>query len=128
VVPIFKGACRPGGEEEPAVRTYNRMVGLPLPESPRAERDSLESADEARLFLPAAYEVDPEAADLLLCKLAAGLRWGEVSALPPRAVHVARAIVSVVQVLRKVNRRWVVEPKPSRRRSRATGRCRCRHR
>jgi integrase len=112
VVPIFKAACRPGEDEEPAVRTYNPMDGLPLPEGPRAERDILESPDEARLFLEAAYAVDPEAADLLLCKLATGLRWGEVSALPPRAVNVARGTVSIVQVLRKVNRRWVVEPKP----------------
>ncbi|SCG15478.1 Site-specific recombinase XerD [Micromonospora echinofusca] len=112
VVPIFKAACRPGEDEEPAVRTYNPMDGLALPEGPRAERDILESPDEARTFLQAAYEVDPEAADLLLCKLATGLRWGEVSALPPRAVHVARGTVSIVQVLRKVNRRWVVEAKP----------------
>ncbi|MFD0783082.1 tyrosine-type recombinase/integrase, partial [Micromonospora azadirachtae] len=97
---------------EPAVRTSNPMDGLPLPEGPRAERDILESPDEARLFLEAAYAVDPEAADLLLCKLSTGLRWGEVSALPPRAVNVARSTVSIVQFLRKVNRRWVVEPKP----------------
>ncbi|SCL26956.1 Site-specific recombinase XerD [Micromonospora rhizosphaerae] len=112
VVPIFTAACRPGEDGEPAVRTSNPMDGLPLPEGPRAERDILESPDEARLFLEAAYAVDPEAADLLLCKLATGLRWGEVSALPPRAVNVARSTVSIVQVLRKVNRRWVVEPKP----------------
>ncbi|WP_242624326.1 hypothetical protein [Micromonospora kangleipakensis] len=90
VVPIFKAACRPGEDEEPAVRTYNPTDGLPLPEGPRAERDILESPAEATLFLAAAYEVDPEAADLLLCKLSTGLRWGEVSALPPRAVNVAR--------------------------------------
>ncbi|MFG3602666.1 tyrosine-type recombinase/integrase [Micromonospora chersina] len=112
VVPIFKAACRPGEDGEPAVRTSNPMDGLALPEGPRAERDILESPDEARLFLEAAYQVDPEAADLLLCKLSTGLRWGEVSALPPRAVSVARGTVSIVQVLRKVNRRWVVEPKP----------------
>ncbi|MGW3610548.1 tyrosine-type recombinase/integrase [Micromonospora sp. NPDC005163] len=112
VVPIFKAACRPGEDGEPAVRTSNPMDGLPLPEGPRAERDILESPDEARLFLEAAYAVDPEAADLLLCKLSTGLRWGEVSALPPRAVNIARGTASIVQVLRKVNRRWVVEPKP----------------
>ncbi|MFI2650707.1 tyrosine-type recombinase/integrase [Micromonospora fulviviridis] len=112
VVPIFKAACRPGEDGEPALRTANPMDGLPLPEGPRAERDILESPDEARLFLEAAYQVDPEAADLLLCKLSTGLRWGEVSALPPRAVNVARGTVSIVQVLRKVNRRWMVEPKP----------------
>ncbi|MFI7283413.1 tyrosine-type recombinase/integrase [Micromonospora chersina] len=112
VVPIFKAACRPGEDGEPAVRTANPMDGLPLPEGPRAERDILESPDEARLFLEAAYQVDPEAADLLLCKLSTGLRWGEVSALPPRAVNVVRGTLSIVQVLRKVNRRWVVEPKP----------------
>ena len=112
VVPILKAACRPGEDGEPAVRTSNPMDGLPLPEGTRAERDILESPDEARLFLEAAYAVDPEAADLLLCKLSTGLRWGEVSALPPRAVSVARGTLSIVQVLRKVNRRWVVEPKP----------------
>ncbi|MDH6466282.1 hypothetical protein M2302_006489 [Micromonospora sp. A200] len=59
VLPIFKAACRPGEDEEPAVRTYNPMDGLPLPEGPRVERDILESPDEARLFLEAAHEVDP---------------------------------------------------------------------
>ncbi|MEU8112772.1 hypothetical protein [Micromonospora sp. NPDC048947] len=56
--------------------------------------------------------VDQEAADLLPCRLSTGMCWGEVSALPPGAVNVARGTVSIVQVLRKVNRRWVVEPKP----------------
>lgn len=112
IVPIFRAACLPGEDEEPALRTYNPMDGLPLPEAARHERDILESPDEARIFLEAAYEVDPEAADLLLTKLASGLRWGEVSALPPRAVRPRLGTIEIVQVLRKVNRRWVVEPKP----------------
>ncbi|MFG3602547.1 phage integrase central domain-containing protein [Micromonospora chersina] len=47
VVPIFKAACRPGEDGEPAVRTSNPMEGLALPEA-RAERDILESPDETR--------------------------------------------------------------------------------
>lgn len=42
------------------MRTRNLMDGLPLPEGPRAERDILESPDEARWFLEAVYSVDSE--------------------------------------------------------------------
>jgi integrase len=112
VFPIFRASCLPGEDEEPPLRTYNPLDGLALPDGARFERDILETPDDAALFLTAAYEVDPEAADLLLTALATGLRWGEVAALPPKAVRVHLGTVEVQQVLRKVNRRWVVESKP----------------
>lgn len=112
VYPIFRAACLPGEDEEPPLRTYNPLDGLALPDGPRFERDILETPDDAALFLTAAYEVDPEAGDLLLTKLATGLRWGEVAAIPPDAVRARLGTIEIRQVLRKVNRQWVVEPKP----------------
>ncbi|MGI5151318.1 tyrosine-type recombinase/integrase [Plantactinospora sp. CA-294935] len=110
--PLFRAACLPGENREPPVCTDNPLDGLPLPEGPRYEPDILETPDDAAILLTAAYEVDPEAADLLLTKLACGFRWGEVAALPPRAVRGHLGTVEIQQVLRKVERRWVVEPKP----------------
>ncbi|TDB79601.1 site-specific integrase [Micromonospora sp. KC721] len=112
VFPIFRASCLPGEDEEPPLRTYNPLEGLALPEGTRYEPDILETPEEAAILLTAAYEVDPEAADLLLTKLAGGLRWGEVAALPPEAVRKHLGTVEIRQVLRKVNRQWVVEPKP----------------
>ncbi|WFE47567.1 site-specific integrase [Verrucosispora sp. WMMD1129] len=112
VFPIFRASCLPGEDEEPPLRTYNPMEGLALPDGPKFERDFLETPEQASILLTAAYEVDPEAADLLLTKLASGLRWGEVAALPPEAVRKHLGTIEIRQVLRKVERRWVVEPKP----------------
>jgi Site-specific recombinase XerD len=112
VYPIFRAACLPGEDEEPPLRTYNPLDGLALPDGPKYERDILETPEDAALLLTAAYEVDPEAADLILTLLATGLRWGEAAALTAESVRVHRGTVEVRQVLRKVNRRWVVEPKP----------------
>ncbi|HEY0700820.1 MAG TPA: tyrosine-type recombinase/integrase [Micromonospora sp.] len=112
VYPIFRASCLRGEDGEPPVRSYNPMDGLALPDGAKFERDILETPEDAALFLTAAYEVDPEAADLLLTALATGLRWGEVAALTAEAVRTHLATVEVRQVLRKVNRRWVVEPKP----------------
>ncbi|MET8352698.1 tyrosine-type recombinase/integrase [Micromonospora sp. NPDC005206] len=112
VYPIFRASCLPGEDEEPPLRSYNPLDGLALPEGHKYVPDILETPEDASILLTAAYEVDPEAADLLLTKLATGLRWGEVAALPPRAVRAHLGTVEVQQVLRKVNRRWVVEPKP----------------
>ncbi|MEU8333371.1 tyrosine-type recombinase/integrase [Micromonospora sp. NPDC048839] len=112
VFPIFRASCRPGEDEEPPLRSYNPLDGLALPDGPRFERDILETPEDAAILLTAAYEVDPEAADLILTALATGLRWGEVAALTPEAVRAHAGTVEVRQVLRKVNRQWVVDPKP----------------
>ncbi|MFF0467632.1 tyrosine-type recombinase/integrase [Micromonospora zamorensis] len=112
VFPIFRASCRPGEDEEPPLRSYNPLDGLALPDGPRFERDILETPEDAAILLTAAYEVDPEAADLILTALATGLRWGEVAALTPEAVQPHAGTVEVRQVLRKVNRQWVVDPKP----------------
>ncbi|MCW3818504.1 N-terminal phage integrase SAM-like domain-containing protein [Micromonospora sp. DR5-3] len=87
VFPIFRASCLPGEDEEPPLRTYNPLEGLALPDGVKYERDILETPDDGALFLTAAYEVDPEAADLLLTKLATGLRWGEVAALTAGSVR-----------------------------------------
>lgn len=112
VVPIFNAACLPGEDEEPPLRSYNPVLGLKLPPMIRPERDILESPEEARIFIAAAYAIDVEAAELLVTTLATGLRWGEVAGLPPRAVHPSRGTLSIRQVLRKEHGKWSVIQKP----------------
>lgn len=112
VYPMFRAACLPGEDEEPPLRSYNPLDGLALPDGPRFERDILETPEDASILLTAAYEVDPEAADLILTALATGLRWGEVAALTAEAVRPSAGTVEVRQVLRKVNRQWRIEPNP----------------
>jgi integrase len=88
--PVLQRAMMRGDDGEPALRDYNPLVGLPLPDRSgvRFERPMLESAAEAEILLAAALAVDEDAHDLLLCQLGLGLRWGEVAALPPWAVSV----------------------------------------
>ena len=110
--PMFDESCLPGEDDEPPVRRYNPLRGLALPERIEVRRDIIESDDEARVFIDAAYEVDPEAAELLLTKLATGMRWGEIAGLPVRAVHVGRETVSIQQVVVREYHTWVVRLKP----------------
>jgi integrase len=112
VSPIFEAACLPGEDDEPPLRSYNPLKGLKLPDRIKPEREIVEDQREARFVIEAAYEVDPNAADLMLTLLATGMRWGEASALPVRAVHVDRGTISIRQVLRKEYGRWVLVLRP----------------
>ena len=76
VAPIFKAACLPGEDDEPALRVHNPVEGLALPTQIKAERDILESPEEARIFTAAAYAIDPEAAELLDHRAGHGLEVG----------------------------------------------------
>jgi integrase len=102
----------PGEDDEPPLRTYNPLKGLQLPARIRPEREIIEDPREARCVIEAAYEVDPNAADLMLMLLATGMRWGEAAGLPVRAVNLDRGTVSIVQVLRREYFKWVVVPRP----------------
>ena len=112
VSPIFEAACLPGEDDEQPLRTYNPLRGLQLPERIQPQREIIEDRDEARVVIEAAYEIDPNAADLMVMLLATGMRWGEAAGLPMRAVNVNRGTISIVQVLRKEFGKWVVVPKP----------------
>ena len=94
VSPIFEAACLPGEDDEPPLRTYNPLRGLQLPERIQPQREIIEDRDEARLVIEAAYEIDPNAADLMVMLLATGMRWGEAAGLPVRAVNVNRGTIS----------------------------------
>lgn len=76
VSPIFEAACLPGEDDEPPLRTLNPLKGLQVPERVRSEREIVEDQREARPVIEAAYEVDPNAADLMLMLLATGMRSG----------------------------------------------------
>ncbi|OJF10941.1 integrase [Couchioplanes caeruleus subsp. caeruleus] len=112
VSPIFEAACLPGEDDEPPLRTYNPLKGLALPQRIRPPREIVEDQREARLVIEAAYEIDPNAADLMLTLLATGMRWGETAGLPVQAVNVERGTVSIMQVLRREHFQWKVIPQP----------------
>jgi hypothetical protein len=78
--PIFEVSCLPGEDGEPPLRSYNPLRGLDLPTVTHPfVREILETEDEAALFLRIAYDLYPDAADLLVTLLAGGFRWGEGS-------------------------------------------------
>jgi integrase len=110
--PIFDAACLPGENDEPPLRSYNPLRGLDLPGHVKPERDIVENEDEARIFVEAAYAVDPEAADLVVTLLATGVRWGEGAGLPVRAVHGQAGTISIEQVVKQECRTWIVVRKP----------------
>ena len=112
VSPIFEAACLPGEDGEPPLRTGNPLKGLQLPARIKPQREIVEDSREARLVIEAAYEIDPNAAELLLVLLATGMRWGEIAGLPVRAINRDRGTVSIVQVLRRQCYQWIVVPTP----------------
>ncbi len=113
VSPIFfDAACLAGEDDEPPLRSYNPLKGLQLPEKVRAPREIVEDRSEARVVIEAAYEVDPEAADLMVMLLSTGMRWGEATAVPVRSVNFDRGTVSIQQVMRREHFRWVLVLKP----------------
>jgi hypothetical protein len=101
VSPIFEAACLPGEDGEPPLRADNPLRGLQLPERIKPQREIVEDAREAQLVIEAAYQIDPNAAELLLVLLATGMRWGEIAGLPVRAINRDRETVSIMQVLRR---------------------------
>jgi hypothetical protein len=110
--PMFETMCSPGDDGEPPLRSYNPLRGLDLPTGEKYLREILETREQATIFLETAYEVDAEAGDLLATKLAGGFRWGEVAAIPSRAVSTIRGTIEVRQVLVQEDHRWYVRPKP----------------
>jgi integrase len=112
VSPIFEAACLPGEDGEPPLRADNPLKGLQLPERVKPRREIVEDPREAKLVIEAAYEIDPNAAELLLVLLATGMRWGEIAGLPVRAINRGRGTVSIMQVLRRQCYQWIVVPAP----------------
>jgi hypothetical protein len=105
-------ACLPGEDDEPALRTYNPLRGLPLPDREQVQRQIIETAAEAALFIRCAYEVDVNAAELIVTALASAMRWGELAGLPVRAVHPERGTVTIEQVLVREYHQWIVRARP----------------
>jgi integrase len=112
VHPVMEAACRLGEDGEAPLLAHNPLRGLPLPPRYPVDKDIIDTADEAALFVDLAYRVDQDAAELLVTKLAAGLRWGEVTGLPVRAVHPGRGTVAVRQVLVREYSSWRIRPAP----------------
>jgi integrase len=115
--PMFKKAMLRGERGEPAILDYNPLDGLEAPERVPFRRQILESPEEAQIFISAAYETDPEAADLIVTQLACAMRWGEVAGLPPAAVFPDRGLLEIWQVAVRdkqgpPERRWFLRPEP----------------
>jgi len=96
LTPAFTWAC--------SVRS-GQLRTLPSPmidaEAPRKQasdpHDILQSPEEVAIFLQAAWERDRNHACMLAVEAATGLRWEEITALPPHHVIPARNVVRVRQ-------------------------------
>jgi integrase len=83
VAPVFKEACKPR-RNRPAYCTYNPLEELKLPFGRTKKRDVITTEADLRLYAACAYEVDPEAADLLMVALATAMRWGDLAGMRKR--------------------------------------------
>lgn len=111
LVPAFKAACKPQRDGTPAWRRSNPLDGLRLPSGRKTRRDVITSERDIRLYMSCAYEVDPEAGDLLMVAMATGLRWGDLAGLRCRDVDLEEAEIRPSQVLARGDEdhaRWVL--------------------
>lgn len=98
LVPVFKAACKPGRDGTPPWRQSNPLEGLRLPVGRTRRRDVITSERDIRLYMSCAYEVDPEAGDLLMVAMATGMRWGDLAGLRCRDVDLEQAEIRPSQV------------------------------
>lgn len=99
VEPPLKHACRPGENGEPPLLPYNPCDdALPAPAGRSVPRRIIESSSDAELLLTCAYEFDPDSGDLIAAMLGTGMRWGEVTGLPPTAVYPEALKLEIIQV------------------------------
>lgn len=87
--PVFERAMMRGDHNEPRLRDDNPLHGLPAPKVKKYRRPMLHDAGEVDLVLSAAFEVDPDAYDVMLFGVGTGCRWGEITGLPVGAVTLA---------------------------------------
>ena len=109
--PMFDASCLEGEHGEPPLRRQNPLKGLALPLRVRSPREVLQDQAQVDIFLKAAYTVDPMAAELLVVKLATGMRWGEIAGLPVENVLPDQEIL-VNQVYRREGNTWEIVPQP----------------
>lgn len=98
VDPVLNRAMLRGENGEPALLEYNPLDGLSAPAGKSVRRQIIADAEQALILIQAAYEHDVDAADLIVTDIATGMRWGEISGLPPWAVDVEEGYLDIVQV------------------------------
>jgi len=98
IIPVFKAACRPDGKKPPLI-IGNPMDGLRLPPGRSKRRDIITSRKDIELYMQCAYEIDPDAGDLLMVGIATAMRWGDLAGLRVRDIDLEAAEIRPGQVL-----------------------------
>jgi integrase len=100
IIPVLKAACMPqdNGRKPPLIQG-NPVEGLKLPVGRKKRREVITSERDITLYLQCAYEVDPEAGDLLTVAITTGLRWGDLAGLRCRDIDLDEAEIRPTQVL-----------------------------
>jgi integrase len=113
LIPMFAAACRRGEYGEPALLTYSPMDGLDAPKGYATPRAILRTADHAGIFLNAAYDLDPDFAEVTEVISGLALRWGEFIALKADACHLsgdAPVVVAARKAVRVTGQGWTIVP------------------
>lgn len=96
VAPAFKWARITTKKDQKPIRTWSSpFEGLDLLEETVSRRDRLENLAEIHTLIECAYEIDPNWADLVVVKLCAGSRYGEITM--PKASNVKPRGIELVQ-------------------------------
>ena len=100
LIPMFSNACKRQGDGGPALRDYSPVEGVDPPRSDPYNREFLRSTADARLLFSVAYEMYPDAADLLFVLASFANRWGEASVIMEDACFLGAAL-PYVEIRRK---------------------------
>lgn len=96
VAPAFRWARISVKRDQPPIRTWTSpFEGLDLLQETVSRRDRLENLAEIHALIECAYEIDPNWADLVVVKLCAGSRYGEITM--PMVSHVKPRGLELVQ-------------------------------
>jgi integrase len=111
IIPVLKDAARPRGKRPALIAAIPEFPRLPPGRTQR--RDVITSEADIELYMRCAYEVDPEAGDLLMVAIATAMRWGDLAGLRKRDVDLGADEIRPTQVLARGaedHDRWEIRP------------------
>lgn len=112
--PAFTAACRRQDDGSPGLRDWNPFDGLDAPDVVNNPVALLETPDDARRLVQAAYSIDVPTGDGVMLMMGTAMRWGEVFGLVRRAVipHKRMAEVRAVSAVDDDGTTYVFRPEP----------------
>lgn len=113
LIPMFAAACRRGEYGEPAILDYSPMDGLNAPKAVAGRRAILRTPTHAGILIGAAYDLDPDFAEVIEVMAGFALRWGEAIAAHPDQCHLTGdtpVFVVARKAVRTTGEGWRVVP------------------